>query len=493
MTRTLPRLLTVIAFLILTNCNLLPAPVHKIVHAATSADAIVLAVLSDHYNDEAEFGNDVQNFITYGLLAHPYYSNHAAKLQVESFYQPVVGESTFGFNVEVASQNCQMSWIDSTGSDDTATRIQTIVAGINPKHTIVVGDHPYSLGCTDGEWTYVGVGAIGSDVLPHEMGHGLAALRDEWIMFPQASHPGLTATNGRNCFDTRNGTTTPTWSVAGPDLIAGAGSIQGCDLYEVGVVHGFDYFYDGHHYCLMGATHNAEFCPVCARLMDAAFGYTTNSGGSHSSTQVPSPPPNTPANPNVRPPVSPAHKIPGPATRKPAETQLPSGVRIVRAAFVVEQQAVILQPGTVMPIVRLLVAFNPQTGALTAKKAFPITARYASNHQRLGDYLYEVVDGTQTIDVGVLPSSLFTSHNYQGGPIHQTSPPHTTNITLQLPAINSDILNSPTHSVAVRIYRLTPSVTEKVITPAEFSKMRDDKNLVVPLGVLTTAQIKAVM
>ena len=48
--------------------------------------------------------------------------------------------------------------------------------------SLVIGNHPYNFGCTDGAWTYMAVDAVGTDVLQHELGHVIAELFDEWVM-----------------------------------------------------------------------------------------------------------------------------------------------------------------------------------------------------------------------------------------------------------------------------------------------------------------------
>ena len=47
---------------------------------------------------------------------------------------------------------------------------------------MVIGNHPYNIGCTSGKWTYVAVDAVGTDVFQHELGHLVGELFDEWAM-----------------------------------------------------------------------------------------------------------------------------------------------------------------------------------------------------------------------------------------------------------------------------------------------------------------------
>src|SRR4030095_677538 len=112
------------------------------------------------------------------------------------------------------SQNCLLSWeVGTTQATNTWLKVQAMVGGINPRHTIVIGDHPYSIGCTDGEWTYVTEDAAGSDMLAHEFGHGIGQLYDEWVLARNRGrdHPGLSGDPeiARNCHHKNNGATPP--------------------------------------------------------------------------------------------------------------------------------------------------------------------------------------------------------------------------------------------------------------------------------------------
>ncbi len=472
MKRTLPRLLGVIVIAMFTNTTVKAVP-HTTINGATNPAPYVIAVLSDHYTDKNRFDNAVDNFIKYGLLAHPYYVAHKADLQIEAFYDPLTAaKSNYGFDVDAPSTNCILSWNESTGPGNTASLVSEAVKDVNPKHTIVIGDHPYGFGCTNGEWTYVAVGAVGSDVLPHEMGHAIASLYDEWFPSDRAgvSHPGIPLADGRNCYDTRHGATPP-WT------LPGAGSVPGCDLFELNVVHAYPAMHGGKHYCLMGATNNAEFCPVCAQHMDDELrGDLPNPDVDNPDVQKAKPPTNLrviQASFVMQPPP------PKPVVPAPAPAPLPP--------------IAALKPGTAQPIVRLLVSFNPDTGAITPKRASPITARYVTSHRRLGVYVYEIVDRNQIIDVGVFPSRLFRSHSYQGGTAHQTSEAHPADVTIQIP-IESGLLKDLNHAIAIRIYRLAPGVVTPLITPTVFASLKADKQAQPLVGSeLSAAQILSVM
>lgn len=494
MKRSLARLIGVIAITMLFNTSHPGAATRKVVNAATSARPITIAVLSDHYTDEDEFDNDVANFVTYGLLANPYYASRKADLQIESFYESlnVGSQSNYGFNVEVPSQNCVMSW-----KSDTSSLVSDAVKDANPTHTIVIGDHPYNIGCTEGEWTYVAADAVGTDVLSHELGHGLGKLLDEWIMSFGVSHPGIPLADTRNCYDTRNGATPP-WST-----LLGAGSIRGCDLFELDVIHAFDHSYNGHHYCLMGATHNAEFCPVCKDYMDEAFSWEANpdadnpdvsdSGNANPDFGSPLPPTAATAFRIVR---TAFRQQPAPQAVKPTQPATPPATPPAggqRVPGTPPPQRVSPVSPTPKPIVRLLVTFDPANGSIVAKKASPITARYTPSYRRLGAYVYEINDGNQTLEVGVIPSNLFRSHSYQGGgPQHQTSPVHPVDLTIQIPDVTGEALKDPARAVSITIYQLAPGVTDKLITPTVFAQLKADKKA-DQRGQITATQLRNAM
>jgi hypothetical protein len=464
MTRTLPQLLGVLAFAALVSGHRLEARMHqKPVNTATSANPIRIAILSDHYTDEDEFNYDVQNLLVNGLLLHPFYAAHKAELEIASFYQPLTsGQSNYGFDVENPSGNCALSY-----ASDTTTQIGLASEDFNPRHTIVIGFHSYNIGCTESNWTYVAKGIVGSDVLPHELGHGLAGLLDEWFFETNrgVSHPGLDDNLSFNCFDPRPPGTTAPWLAA--TKFPGAGSHAGCDFYELDVIHAYPPQHNGHNYCLMGATQGAEFCPVCHALMQQAFGDAANPEMDNPNSENPDPQNPDTDNPTPKrsgPPtnlriVKIAYEQPAPGTVKPVPPPQPPPA------------GTILKPVPPRPIVRLIAAFDPVTGRLRPKKSIPITAQYSPSHRRLGEWVYEIVVNGQT-HVGVIPSNAFRTRTYQGGVAHQSSAPHETDITIQIPDVTGDALKQGTANVSIRIYKLSRNVTEGLITPAVFAKMK---------------------
>jgi hypothetical protein len=488
MTRTLPHLIGVLAFALLVHGSRIEARTNqKAVNVATSVNPIRIAVLSDHYTDESEFDFDVQNLITNALLTHPYYATHKAELEIASFYDPLPAgsQSNYGFDVEVPSGNCVLSSTVSNDDTNTVTRIGEVVKNFNPKHTIVIGNHPYNIGCTDNGWTYVARSINGSGVLPHELGHALAGLLDEWFFEANrgVSHPGLDDNLSFNCFDTRPpGTTAPWLPTPSATPFPGAGSYPGCDLYELDVIHAYPPQYNGHTYCLMGASHGAEFCPVCHSLMEKVFEDANNpdfdnpdvSNPDVSNPDIENPTPKRPGPPTNQRIVKIAYEQPAPGTVKPVPPPQPPPAGAT------------LKPVAPRPIVRLIAAFDPVSGTLRPKKSIPITAQYSPSHRRLGEWAYEVVVNGRTY-VGVIPSNLFRTRTYQGGVAHQSSAPHEADITIQIPDVTGDALKAGTANVAIRIYKLSSNVTEGLITPAVFAKLKAGGQA-EPRGAAVTAK-----
>lgn len=465
----LPRLLCVIILAMLSGSTVNGAS-QTVLHKGTGSTPLVIAVVADNYANQNEFLLDAGLFITNGLLADPYYASHQANIEVRTYFEAVAAgsPSKYGFNVEVPSANCVLSWDEV----NTGGLVGGLVAGDNPRHTIVIGNHPYDLGCTDGDWTYVALGAVGSDVLMHEMGHGLAALYDEWALASNgnAAYPKtIPANETKNCWDTGNP------PPAHWHKISGAGLKPGCDLYQTRVMHAFDS-------CLMGASHTATFCPVCHQNMQEAFGELKNPDSDNPDAENPDVDNPDAANPDV--------------DNKPKP---PTNLRIVKTAFLLqpppakgtEKPTPPPPASTPRPILRLLISFDPSTNTIVAKKAFPIVARYTPTYRRIGRYVYEILDGSRMIGVGVLGSNLFEAHNYQGGTRHGTTV-KPAEVTLQLPGVTSAWAKEPGHSVSIRMYRLAPTVTETMITPAVFAKLKGTP-AVEAVAVLPWDQIRAVM
>ena len=406
------------------------AATQKQIHPLVGTGApVVIAVLADHYlaGEETEFDYDAANFFTTGLLVDDYFQTRAADLRIVTFFEPVTAgvQSNYEFDIDAGTSNCALGW---TGN--TLGKMEAVVTGINPTHIVVIGNHPYTTGCTEGMWTYVAADAVGSDVLQHEFGHLLAGLFDEWALGSNGATPYpkvIAANDRRNC----STATPPHWNG-----LPGSGAIDGCDLHKVGVIHAFTD-------CRMGATHHTTFCAVCLANMEASFNYIKN-----------------PDLENPDPSVAPA---------------APTGLRIIKTSFVQPAPPAPLPRPTDQPILRLQVSFNPSTNALTVKGRTDATGRYVPSYRRLGEYVYEVLDADRVLEVGVLPKQLFEARGYQGGVQHSTSPPKATDIVLQIPGETSRSVAAPGRAVRLVIYKLMPSVTAQIINRSVFATIKAAK------------------
>ncbi len=386
-----------------------------------------------------EFNRDVENFFKYGLLVDGYYKQKLGDLQVFTYFDATTsGESSYGFKIGVNTGNCAVG-----DSPDTASKIQNIVGGVNPIHTIVIGNHPYEIGCTKGTWMYVAVDAVGTDVLQHELGHALGELFDEWAMgiYGSVTHPPFPPGKDQlNCAVTP---TPPYWMPKFPD----ATNEAECDLHAKGVVHPY-------HNCRMGKTHHTAFCKLCAKLMDDSFDYFRNpDGGGGLNSQITNP---SPSNPSLHSHVT---------TPRPQ-------FGFVNATFAAQQARVPPPAPQPRPIVRLLAEFNPVARTITAKSQTFATAVYVPSYRRLGQYAYEILDGNNTLEVGVLPDHLFDSRAYGGGTQHGTAAQQTVEVVISVPDEDVKTLAAPNRRLRVVMYRISPASPVRFINRQAFAAMK---------------------
>ncbi len=113
-------------------------------------------------------------------------------MNITSYFEPTPpGQaSRFGFEIGPGDGVCAVK-----APDDILSKLMTATAAaaVLPTHYVVIGNHPYNIGCTKGEWSYIAVDAVGTDVFQHELGHLVGLLYDEWALPSNggASHPGL--------------------------------------------------------------------------------------------------------------------------------------------------------------------------------------------------------------------------------------------------------------------------------------------------------------
>jgi len=447
MKRTLSQLARVIGIAALCVVALSASP-PKPIHPGGANAPVRIAIIADHYTLEKEFDYDVQNFVKYGLLADAFYKQYgASSMNITSYFEPTpAGQaSRFGFEIGAGDGVCAVK-----APDDILSKLMTATAAatVLPTHYVVIGNHPYNMGCTKGQWSYIAVDAVGTDVFQHELGHLVGLLYDEWALPSNggASHLGLDR-DQYNCAPkpgvaTPTGTAGPPYWMNYPTKFPGAKALDGCDLYAYGVVHAYDS-------CRMGAMNHRMFCYVCAEAMKTGFGYVNS----------------------MPPPISALQPLPSHA---PTAT---SGFRIINAAFVTNTAAQETS-NPPRPVMRVLVDFDPgssvppgRAAKLEARQRIFAMSVYVPNHRRAGEFLYEISDKDGVRDVGIIPDSMFRSRSFQGGP-HGTGPVTPVQLFMDLP--NEDVKTAAItdRNLKVIVYRIPRSVTDAIITKTRWAELK---------------------
>jgi hypothetical protein len=433
----------------------------KPVHPPTGGESapVQIAILADHYagTDEDEFDYDVANFIKYGLLVDEFYKQHAASFRIVSHFAatPAGQQSRFGFELGPGDGNCAVK-----AAPDVLEQLQAAAGTADgfPTHFIVVANHPYNMGCTSANWSYVAVDAVGTDVLQHELGHLVGQLFDEWAMASSGTHPGLISTVF-NCAP--KPPPQPYW--IGKPPYPGSGALPGCDLYNDGVVHAYDT-------CRMGAMNHKKFCYVCNEAMKAGFGYVNNPDA---------------ANPGLR--TTQARSSHAPVA--------PSGPRIMNASFVTASfiQAPSNPPNPPRPVMRLLVDFDPgstvapvRAVTLEEKQRVFATAVFVPSHRRVGEFLYEISDKAGVREVGIVPDSYFKSRALRGGGPHGTGPVQPVQMFLDVPNEDAKTAADGTRNLKIEMYRIPRTLTEPIINKEIWAALKKANNFQkvaeLPLG-----------
>jgi hypothetical protein len=454
--RTLPRFAGAFFMIVLSLSVVTRGASLKVISQPTAGltDApVLLIVVADNYlaSEEQEFNYDVENFFKYGLLLDSYYKNKKNDMAIVSYFNstPPGQQSIYDFSIGPGEGNCAVK-----PGPKTTENLEAILASVNSVpsnvHYIVIGKQPYNFGCTDGIWTYVALDAVGTDVLQHELGHYLGKLFDEWAVRSNGVTPypeSIPTSDNRNCWPGGPGYTGPVphWLATFP----GSGQIPGCDLYQEGVVHAFSS-------CRMGATNYRKFCAVCEAALEKAFQ-------------------------DMRTPYR-APQL-GPQTLNLATSR----GRILNAAFI-EQPKPVPPPAappppplTSRPIMRLLVTFDPGVkGGGTVKPVNPsfvlkkktfVTGAYVTSYTNAGEFLYEIQDGGQTREIGILPSHLFTARGYRAGSgQHRTGTRNAADVVIAIPDYTEARFN--TSDIRVIVYRVPRSVNDRIINIETFQALR---------------------
>jgi hypothetical protein len=440
----------------------------KPIHPSTlgTGGPILIAIVGDHYlaGEEDEFNYDVENFVKRGLLLDSYYKDRKNDWRFVSYFEPTDPnkESRYGFKVGFGDGNCAVM-DNQDPAKMTMELLSAAVGGDVPRHTIVIGNHPYNFGCSKGDWTYVAAGAVGTDVLQHEFGHRIAWLWDEWVPdsgVPPQSIPGATAapyfpstwspSDTRNCWPKGAGAPTPHWHSpphVPPPTFSGFTDREGCEMVAAGVIHPYDH-------CRMGASHVRMFCDVCKAEMDKSFAELVTQANSYAGG-------GGSADAMRREPLSLR------ASHAPT-----AGFRMVNAAFVLEQPPPTPPPAVAepKPVLKVALRYNAATKAVTIRQLTNGSGQFIPNYRRVGQYMYEVRDGNTVVEVGVIPDQLFEVHGSRGGAPHATARVDAVDLVVMIPGRTVESLS--TRPLQVLFYRIPASVTDRMITKASFPKLR---------------------
>jgi hypothetical protein len=397
-----------------------------------------IAIIADHYTlgEKKEFDYDVENFVKFGLLADGFYQTQSGSIDIVSYFEetPAGQASRFGFAIGPGDGNCAVS-----APGDILSKLSDAIGTVPviPTRYVVLANHPYNIGCTDGDWTYVAVDAVGTDVFEHELGHLIGLLRDEWAM---PSYAGMTPPpifGESNCAPP---SPDPYW-MNNPKF-PGARKLPECNLYPEGLVHAFEH-------CRMGKMNHRNFCLVCLELMRKGFTYVEST-----------------------PPQS------GPTPVASHLPERPAGFRIMNASFATARGNTAVQDkgNPPRPVMRLIVEFAPgreaNSGRLEEKRRIFATSVYVPNHRRAGEFLFEISDGKGVREVGVIPDHMLRSRSFQGGP-HGTSGVRPVQMFIDVPDANEKNVGT---DFRVVVYRIPDTVKETVITKNTWDQLRTSKD-----------------
>jgi hypothetical protein len=427
----------------------LRAQAGKQIHPASgNGGAIVILVLGDNFaaSEELDFNEAAENFFLHGLLTDPYYAAHKGALTIKTTFEPVSSKpsSTYGFELGASAEtNCSIQW-DQNGVQTSAVLEERAKDAAATK-VVVLGNYNYNFGCAQGDWVYLGVGAVGQQTLHHEMGHLIGGLFDEFAAADHVTHSHPDAPIEKlNC---STNTAAPHWSFPG---------LPHCDLYGVDIVHPTNT-------CRMGV-HGTEFCSVCKPVMD-----TELACGAHPESCAAE-------DPNAS--LDPSHAF-------PAFSRTMSELRVSAAGL-------LLTTATTQPtdarILRLMLRLDRKPGnALTIVTANDSTGRYLSRHRRLGDYVYEVTDRGTTLAIGVIPGNPFRTRAYSGGGSqHRASDRTTADVLVTIPGETRNTILADGRAVEIAFYRLTAQAGNQPITPGRLALLRKSDQATPHARVLPT-------
>jgi hypothetical protein len=437
-----PRLSGLAAAAILTCTFVSDALAQKQIHPKPGTGAtnpVVIAVLADGYTskEEKEFDADAANFFLSGLLQDQFFKTKAGFMRITTKFESVTtsGTSKYGFQMGVSDGACELTFPTDT------IPIWAAAASVGADYVVVIGHHPYTVGCTLGKIAYLSAGAAGVKVLEHEFGHMLASLWDEFGVpgngtnpFPHVIDPG----DKRNC------------SRRPPNPHWGAAAIDGCGLYNVGIVR-------PSNMCRMGAGHHPDFCMVCRNYLNGWF-----------------------------------NALPGPGSVGAiASHERTPQMGIVRASF---QPTPGQKPPATQPIVRLMLRVDFDKGTAVPRRGFNSTGVYVPSHRRVGKLVYEILDNNKIVDFGVLSDQLFQARGYAGGVgEHGSERVNSAEVIVQIPGETVEGLRGATRNVSMVMWELLPGFPGFEINQGMFMKFQGNKEFMRQTQVISAADLKKVL
>ena len=172
-----------------------------------------------------------------------------------------------------------------------------------------------------------------------------------------------------------------------------------------------------------------------------------------------------------------------PRTPKP-----PTNLRIISAVY--------LQPTPPSPsledrAVRVVVQLT-QSGGATARSATDAVGRVALRQQRVGDYVYAVMENGGILATAVISGDPFEIRGYQGRATpHRAADAPTANVVVQIPRATQQTLQA--RNVSIVFYRLNPLAGgQRAITP-DVLRTLVGAGQAQPVGTVSAVALKQIL
>jgi hypothetical protein len=409
---------------------------------------IVIVVLADNFTatQQRAFDEAAANFFIHGLLTDSFYGSHAGVMTIKTDFRAVAASHTsnYGFRLGASpTTNCSITW-DHYGKT-TAAEVENEAGPDGATHIVVIGNYNYNFGCQHNNWVYVAVGAVGRDILHHELGHLIGGLFDEFALPANAGqvHPSAPIKRA-NCSSRK-----PAVHWSG---VSGLEYLRDCALHPR--------VFRPYHECRMG-THGSEFCPICLREMNNEIACLRDPRQDRAR-----------CNPDL---------APGPSPELIVSRRQPLALATVRTlpSVVHMSTADSQEPSAAVPILRLLVRVgsSPKEKPLTIVSANDSNGRYVPRIRRLGDYVYEVTENGVIKAVGVLPADPFEVRSYSGGVAeHSVKPTTDATFLITIPNVTRMAAVGP-RPMAIAVYKLGPTVNNDPITVSRLAGFKEKKQI----------------